>query len=473
MSFIAASGRLIGSIAAVAVGVALLKSCAPPPVNKLDAVKQAGRLVVLTRNAGTTYYEGANGPVGMEYELARMFADRLGVRLKLVVPESFDELLPLVAQGGADFAAAGLTVTPARKQLVRFSPPYQEIRQLVVYRAGTRPPRSVAELPGREIVVVRGTSYIETLNSLRERYAALTWQTADTDTEELLARVEAGMLDLTIADSNIYALQRAQTPELEVAFEISGPQSLAWAFPKTGDDSLYNEATAFMNGLRTSGRLAELTEKYYSRAPRLNPINVAAFRDRIAEALPFYRKQFELAAEAHQLDWRLLAAVAYQESYWDPRARSHTGVQGMMMLTRATADSLGVSDRLDVQQSLHAGARYLRYVMNRVPARIREPDRTWMGLAAYNVGLGHLNDARIIAQKLGRDPDRWNIVHETLPLLSQQSWYEQTKNGYARGYEPVQFVARVRTYYEILKGLDEEERRAPIHEALELRAPAI
>jgi membrane-bound lytic murein transglycosylase F len=454
-------------------GAALLASCAPPPVNKLDAVKQSGRLVMLTRNSGTTYYEGPAGPTGFEYEMAKMFADRIGVRLKVVVPKSLAEMIPLVAQGGADFAAAGLTITPARAAIVNFSPPYQQIREQVVYRAGTLPPRSAADLPGRQIAVVRGASYEETLAALKERHPALTWSADNTDTEELLERVNAGTLDLTISDSNIIAMNRGHNPEIQVAFDISEPRLLAWAFPKSGDASLYNEAAAFMNEMRASGKLAQLIERHFGAAPRISPINVAAFRERIAEALPFYRRQFELAAAAHQIDWRLLAAVAYQESYWDPQALSPTGVRGMMMLTRATADSLGVSDRTDVQQSLHAGARYLRYVINRVPARIQEPDRTWMALAAYNVGLNHLNDARIIAQQTGRNADRWTGVRESLPLLTQQQWFEQVKFGYARGHEPVQFVARVRTYYEILRSLDAAERRAPSHEALELRAPAI
>ena len=156
------------------------------------------------------------------------------------------------------------------------------------------------------------------------------------------------------------------------------------------------------------------------------------------------------------LDWRLLAAVSYQESHWKPHAKSPTGVRGMMMLTLNTAKQLGIKNRLDAEQSIRGGAQYLRKVIKRVPPRISDPDRTWFALAGYNVGWGHVEDARIITQQLGLDPDKWSDVKESLPLLQKKKWYKKTKHGYARGAEPVKYVNNIRRYYDVLVWQDEE-----------------
>ena len=182
---------------------------------------------------------------------------------------------------------------------------------------------------------------------------------------------------------------------------------------------------------------------------------------------------FVEAAQRYQLDWRLLAAMSYQESYWNPRAVSPTGVRGIMMLTEATARQLGVPDRMDVRQSVHGGGAYLRTLIDRLPADIPEPDRTWMALASYNVGYNHLEDARILTQKQGADPNKWNDLKERLPLLAKAAWYTKTKHGYARGYEPVQLVNRIRTYYEVLKKSDDDLRARRDNDVLRLKTPAL
>jgi membrane-bound lytic murein transglycosylase F len=150
-------------------------------------------------------------------------------------------------------------------------------------------------------------------------------------------------------------------------------------------------------------------------------------------------------------DWRLLAAIGYQESKWDPTAVSPTGVKGLMMLTAETAQRLGVKDREDPRQSIFGGARYLQKMRETIPERVPEPDRTWLALAAYNLGYGHLEDGRILTQMHGKDPDSWQDVREHLPLLGQERWYMQVKRGYARGWEAVKFVDNVRGYLDILE----------------------
>lgn len=450
-----------------------LLSCSFFENNKLRAIKSAGELVVLTRTSPTTYFETPDGPAGFEYDLVKSFADYLGVKPRFVIAEKFTDIIPRLIKGDADMAAAGITVTEARSRLVRFGPPYQQIRQQVVYRLGTDRPATVQDLIGRQIEVQGGTSYIERLNELKQEYPGLKWTEVDKEAEDMLQLVWEGLLELTIADSNIVAINRQYFPELQVAFDIQKPESLAWALPLSEDQSLSNAAVKFLEKSRASGELAQLIDRYYGPASRSNFINLSVFKVRIRSRLPQYQLLFEKAGQDFDLDWRLLAAIAYQESYWDPNATSPTGVRGIMMLTDETADQLGIADRLDAAQSIEGGTRYIQGLIEHLPPGITDPDRTWMALAAYNIGVSHLEDARIITQKQGHDPNKWNDVKKYLPLLADAAWYTKTKNGYARGLEPVIFVNSVRTYYDVLVKLDEDERAKNKPEALNLKAPAI
>ncbi len=461
-------------LGALLLATSLLSGCSPIGESKLNAVKRAGELVVLTRNSPTTYYEGPDGPAGLEYDLAKAFADHLGVSLRMEVPEQFADIIPMIANNQADFAAAGLTITPARLKLVRFTPPYQEVHEQVVYRTGTVPPKNLEQLQGRPIDVVAGTSYVEHLDQLKLLYPGLEWNAINnTETEDLLLRVREKESLLTIADSNIVALSQQFYPELRVAFSLKPPEEIAWAFPQGPDNSLYNAAVDFIDEMRRTGELNHLIDRYYGAASRFNPINMSAYIEKVKDALPAYEPTFEAAAKKYNLDWRLLAAMAYQESFWDPDAESPTGVRGMMMLTQTTADHINVANRENPAESIFGGAEYIRRMIDRLPSHIHEPDRTWMALAAYNVGINHLEDARIITQQQGGNPDKWNDVRKRLPLLSEHAWYSKTKHGYARGYEPVEYVNRIRAYYNVLVKMNRERRARHHNDALDLRAPAL
>ena len=441
--------------------------------NKLQAVKRAGELVVLTRNSATTYYEGPDGPAGFEYDMVQAFADELGVNVHLVYADRYNDIIPMIQENQADMAAAGLAITEAMKKQVLLTPSYQEVRQQVVYRRGAKRPTKIQELIGRQLDVVAGNNHATRLQELKQTHSKLYWnEIEEVGEEELLLSVWQGLLDLTIADSNVIAINRQYYPELLVAFSIDGPKQLAWAFPKDGDDSLFKAAVKFHRKLKKTGELQRLIDRYYGPISRYDVINLTVYQLRIQNRLPLYQLYFETGGEKYNIDWRLLAALGYQESQWDPEAVSPTGVRGMMMLTQQTADHIGV-DRLDPEQSIDGGARYIRSRIDSLPKRIKHPDRIWMALAAYNVGMGHLEDARIMTQTQGGDPDKWIDVKERLPLLSKKTWHSKTKHGYARGMEPVIFVDRVRTYYDILTKIDQEEKSRNKTDALDLQAPAI
>jgi membrane-bound lytic murein transglycosylase F len=427
-----------------------LTACGRQSDSVLEQVQKQGELVVLTRISPTTYYEGPEGPTGLEYDLASLFAERLGVELRMVVPRNFNELIPLVASRRFHMAAAGLTVTEDRKSLVRFGPSYQTIRAQLVYRSGNGRPMDLNQLKGR-LEVVAGSSHVELLSKLRQEHPNLSWhENGRVESEQLLSRVWAQTIDYTIADSNELGINQRFYPELRVAMDISEPQPLAWAFPIYEDTSLYDEAVDFFEEITESGKLRQLIDRHYGHVERLDYVGTRRYMRHIEERLPEFRPLFQAAAEATDQDWRLLAAMGYQESHWDPGARSPTGVRGIMMLTLNTMRQLGLDNRLDPEQSIMGGARYIRQIKDRLPERINEPDRTWLALAAYNVGMGHLEDARILTARNGGNPDKWVSVKRYLPLLSQKKWYEKTRYGFARGHEPVQYVENIRSYFDIL-----------------------
>jgi len=433
----------------------------------LDQIRAQGELIVITRNSPTTYYEGPDGPTGFEYDLAKMFAEYIGVELRTVVPPYFNDILPLIARGDGHLAAAGLTVTDKRSEKVRFGPVYQEITPELVYRVGTRRPGSIADLKGY-LEVVTGSSHVERLMELKKENPDLRWgENEEEESEELLEMVWQQLIDYTIADSNEFAVNRGFYPELRTAFAISPPEPLAWAFARNRDDSLYKKAVKFFGKIRKDGTLDQLIERYYGHIEEFDYVGTLRYQAHIKQRLPGYREMFISAGEEVGLDWRLLAAIGYQESHWNPRAVSPTGVRGIMMLTLNAAKDLDIDNRLDPEKSIRGGALYFSGMLKRVPERVPEPDRTWLALAAYNVGLGHLEDARILTQKNDGDPDKWVDVKENLPLLSKKKWFQQTRYGYARGYEPVRYVENIRTYYDILlwqteQGVEKTETLKPL-----------
>ncbi len=428
------------------------------PSTELERVLKKGTLVVLTRNGATTYYEGPTGnPTGFEYELASRFADYLGVKLKMIVPSSLPDILYQISHGRAQLAAAGLTVTEERQKHVRFGPQYHRITQQLVYRrGGPTTPAKIEDVIGGQLLVMAGSSHVERLVELKQQHPELVWEeTKDMENEELLTAVWEEQIDYTVADSNEVAVTHRYYPELGVAFNLTEEQPLAWAFPISEDVSLYNKAVEFFNEMMDTGELEQLIDRYYGHINDFDYVGTRNFMLHIQTRLPRYQRLFQQAGAANGLDWRLLAAIGYQESHWNPNAISPTGVRGIMMLTLDTAKHLGISNRLDPAQSIDAAARYMRDISDRIPKRIEEPDRTWLALAAYNIGTGHLEDARRITQRQGYDPDRWIYVKDHLPLLRKMKWYSTTKHGYARGHEAVHYVENVRNYYDLLVRISE------------------
>lgn len=450
----------------------LLGTCQDRPT-VLEQVRELGELRVVTRNSASTFYLGKAGATGFEYDLARQFARYLNVELRMYAAESFPAILPALAEGRAHIAAAGLSVTESRRERFRFGPAYQTVKQQVVYRYGHKRPRRPTDLVGADIVVVAESSHAQRLESLQKEIPELTFRASEQlEAEELIRLVAEGEIDYTVADSTDVAINKRYFPNLRVAFTLGEPDEIAWAFPKDGDGTLLHAAGEFFAKLREDERLTQIRERHFGHTGDLDYVGTRIFMRHIQQRLPAYRERFQEAAANNGIDWRLLAAIGYQESHWNPDAVSPTGVRGLMMLTLPTASDVGVDNRRDATQSIFGGARYFSLVRERIPEHIPEPDRTWMALASYNVGFYHLQDARVLTERNGGNPDRWIDVREHLPLLSQRKWYTRTRYGYARGREPVIYVRNIRSYYDILTWWTTSRNREDAEQLAELAGSA-
>lgn len=436
-----------------------LNMFAPEPIehSRLHKVLERGELRIGTLMTPTNFQERNGLRSGFEYDLANGLAKQLGVQLQVTQVLDIRQLWTLLEHQQVDFLAAGLDVTAMRRDNLRFSPPYHFIEQKLVYKQGTRDrPRDWSQVQGR-IRVVSDSSHEELLRRISALHPHLDWSSTHLyDADELLDQVMAEEIDFAIVDSHHLNIKRRYYPDLSIAFTVRDKVPLAWVFPQEPDDSLYASAIEYIGAQHYSGHIAKFTDRYFGHVQEFNYVDTQLFIAAVDHTLPTYLNMFQRYAGG--LDWRLLAAVSYQESLWDPWARSPTGVRGLMMLTLPTAHAMGIRNRLDPEGSIRGGARYLALLHKRIPARITEPDRTWFALAAYNVGMGHLNDARMITERQGGNPDYWIDVRERLPLLRQKQFYRTTQHGYARGDEPVRYVGNIRRYYDTLKWLDEQGR---------------
>lgn len=429
-----------------------------PDGEHLTRVLAKDFITVHTRNTPTTYYEGRQGPTGFEYELMHRFADSLGVSLNLNASHHPDGVLPAVREQG-DLGAAALPLmadTPG----IHYTRPIIEMQPLVVYRRGLYGINAPEDLVGLSIGTLSEAGTSDALKALQSDYPSLSWKESnELEVAELMARVENGTLDAAIIFDHQFRLNRLFFPNVERGFYLGEPLSLVWALPSGRGLGLLDAANQFLQELHENGTLDRLISRYFGHDDYLEYVGTRTFLDHLDERLPRYTELFKQAARDTGFDWKLLAAVGYQESHWDPNAVSPTGVRGLMMLTTPTASEMGVSDRTDAAQSIDGGARYLRSIKDRLPDSITGEDRLYMAMAAYNVGLGHLYDARNIAERRGGDPNLWQDVRAALPLLQQREWHSQTRHGYARGGEPVIYVRNIRRYYEMIEYVERSRQQ--------------
>ena len=419
-------------------------------------------ITFVTLNSPNTYYVDGNREfAGLEYDLAKLFVKDLGndTQLKLIVANNINQVIATITKHKADIAAADVTITKSRKGMIDFSVPYQDVQQLVVYNIDKikeeqkKPPKKLSDLVGLHITLPASSSFVERITKLQQATEpGLMWEERlHVGSEQLLQELARGEIDYTIADSHLISIMQNYYPTLGVAFAIGEPEQIAWAMPKDRKPELQKKVNAFFAKIKKNGTLRNLIDRYHGNVKRLKPVDIKTFIIRSHTLLPKYKRLFQQAQEITGLDWRLIAAISYQESHWDTFNTSPTNVRGLMMLTEDTADLMKVTDRLDPKQSIPAGAKYINLLKETIPERVPEPDRTYMALAAYNIGYAHVEDARVLAQRLKLDPNRWADVKKTLSLLNDPTYYTNAKYGYCGCGQPVIFVESIRSYYNILE----------------------
>jgi membrane-bound lytic murein transglycosylase F len=418
----------------------------------LEDLKKSGELVVISRESPTTLYQDSGGPAGPEYDYLKSFAEFLGVKLRLEMRDSNQDVLSSISKDEGHIAAAGMTFYPPLEDKgYVFGPGYQDVDiQVVCRRNNGKRPRDVAALSDVDLVVVADSTYESRLFELQAEFPDLSWESEENlNVDDLLQLVWRKQIDCTVANSSEINIKRRFYPELQVAFTIEANQALAWNLSPEWE-VLSDALDQWLSVIENNGTLLVLKERHYN-VEEFDYVDMRTFIRRMQSRLPKLVPVFKKAEEKYGIPWTFLAAQAYQESHWNRRAKSPTGVRGIMMLTLTTAKEMGVESRLNAEQSIMGGAKYLSGLEARVPDSVQGEDRWWYALAAYNMGMGHLHDARGLAEDLDLDPDNWRDLKGVLPLLSQKKYYKNLKYGRARGAEPVSYVRQIRNYRNILQ----------------------
>ncbi len=441
--------RRASSLAVLAAG-ALLAGCSKGPP-ALETIQARHQLNVATVNSPTSYYQGAHGPQGAEYQLALAFATSLGVKLNMYTVPDMAALRAELKSGRADIVAAGITADKSWNRTGLQCSPYQDIAQLVVGQRGKPRIGNVEALVGKRLVVVKDSPQVRILDELRAQgVLGLQWEAVSHPQADPLDLVSDGKADYAVIDANEFLYAQHLYPAVSVAFTLPERREARWIVGKDSED-LLQRVNAFLDALRNANGLEPLLAAAAPESPDFEfQISQRLQRD-IEVELPTLRPHFEEAAKETGTDWRILAALGYAESKWQRAAVSADGAVGVMMLLPDTAAQLGVANRGDARENILAGARYFNRVRDQIPDVITEPDRTWFALAAYNVGYSHLEDARILAQRHGKSPNAWTDVKAALPLLARDEYYPQAKHGYARGWEPVRMVENVQLFLKLLE----------------------
>ena len=409
---------------------------------------------VLTRNAPTTYYFASDGTeAGFDYDLITAFAKDRGYKLNFIVKHSIKEVIEDLEKGKGDVAVAGLTRTDERVKKFIVTPGYYDVQEQVVC-GYNKEPKTIEDLKKYKIQIIKKSSYVETLKNLKKEYKFLKWSEHEGyTTEHIFDKIDKKEVDCTLADSNIVAINRRYFPHLHIAFPVSETRQLVWMLPKKSDSfKLRNEITQWMLKFKDSKKYEQIKDRYFAHTEFFDYVDLSVYHKRIKTLLPKYIDSFRRGGAKYGIDWRLLAAQAYQESHWNPRAKSPTGVRGMMMLTQATAKELGVTNRLNYRHSIEGGAKYMKNLLRRTSEGVKnKQDRYKFALAAYNIGMGHVYDAIRLGKTLDKNPYVWVNMKKILPLLAERKYFKKLRYGYARGSEPVKYVRRINNYYDILK----------------------
>ena len=419
--------------------------------SKLKQIKSNGILRIALVADPPHYFPSKVKERGYDFELVSHYATSIDVELEIIKTNTSDEIIFLLNQGKVDIGILGSSPEFDQKNIKNVVTYNNSKWYVIGNRANRQLPKSIDSIEPNTMIVANGSNASFILHSIEEDYSSLLWdELKNTNVRSILERINENHSKISIISEDIYVYYQYLFPETKKIFVLPIKYPSRWLVNNNNNLSFLYSINSFFNKYKQNGKLEKIGKTYYEHLNAFDYVDIRYYLKRIDKKLPKYKKYFVEAAKNSALDARIIAAVSYQESHWNRKARSPTGVRGMMMLTLDTAKRVGVKNRLNAKQSIFGGAKYLKILYESLSNTIKEPDRLWFTLAAYNIGLGHVEDARTITKSQGDNPNSWIDVEKHIPKLSQKKWYKKTKYGFARGHESVEFVKRVRRYYDIL-----------------------
>ncbi len=416
----------------------------------LHRIKKSGTIRLITDldlNVFNIYHDW---PRDFEHELALEFSSFIGARLEMVTLKNSNILTDFYKKRG-EFISSSLTLANQDKISVARSEPFLNVQQRLIHHKLILPLKSIKELAGRAIHIRKDSPYHLRLKAIKSLGIDIKIITYDViSTEELIRRVALRQIKYTVANNNIAMLNRRYYPDIHIGLPIKEKEQLRWLI-RGRDFELLEKMNAFIEMIKSDGTHRRIFQNYYGNIDDFDYFDLKLFHKRIKTRLPEYKDMIVSESKKYQFDWRMIASVVYQESHFDPLAESHTGVKGIMQVTHETAVEMGIQDRMDPLQSVKAGIKYLDKLYKRFDDIKDRHQRFIFALASYNIGYGHIRDAQKITKELGMNKNRWSSLKQTLPLLTRKKYYKKTRYGYARGKEPVRYVDKILTYYNILK----------------------
>ena len=419
--------------------------------SKLKQIKSNGILRIALVADPPHYFPSKVKERGYDFELVSHYATSIDVELEIIKTNTSDEIIFLLNQGKVDIGILGSSPEFDQKNIKNVVTYNNSKWYVIGNRANRQLPKSIDSIKPNTMIVANGSNASFILHSIEEDYSSLLWdELKNTNVRSILERINENHSKISIISEDIYVYYQYLFPETKKIFVLPIKYPSRWLVKNNNNLSFLYSINSFFNKYKQNGKLEKIGKTYYEHLNAFDYVDIRYYLKRIDKKLPKYKKYFVEAAKNSALDARIIAAVSYQESHWNRKARSPTGVRGMMMLTLDTAKRVGVKNRLNAKQSIFGGAKYLKILYESLSNTIKEPDRLWFTLAAYNIGLGHVEDARTITKSQGDNPNSWIDVEKHIPKLSQKKWYKKTKYGFARGHESIEFVKRVRRYYDIL-----------------------
>jgi membrane-bound lytic murein transglycosylase F len=414
-------------------------------LNQWEVIQKKGYLTWVTRPSPLTHYNSLDGVIGLEYEILNQFCNENQINLVVIHTHSNSQLFSKLDDFSTDIAGANLTLIDKRLDKYMATTHYDEtfIRIISSYRKPKI--KSLKHLKNYQGSVLKNSSYEKSAQILVDQYDANINTIGSIGIYDLLQRVIEDKIDYTLVDSNIVKIYSAYIPRLRLGKKLSEANKLVFYIPNKADNSLKLKLDAFIDSFKQQNKIQDYKKFLIRTLPNSKPADTVNFLKNYKNRWPLVKSMIYETANKYDISPILLGAISYQESHWNPKAISPTLVKGLMMLTKGVANEQHVTDRFDPLQSLEGGAGHFIKMKEIIPDRILEPDKTNFALAAYNIGYGNLEQARVITQKNGKNPDLWNDVKLYLPLLND------LKNKKVDGKTAVRYVENIHVYQNILQ----------------------